>query len=61
MCAGSFALSGALESFCNHQGLDCDLGIRSEQIQMLPSPVKTSQTGYPGAEESARMLNLWSR
>lgn len=61
MCAGSFALSGALETFCSHRGLDCDLGMRSEQIQMLPSPLKEiSQTGYPEAEDSARMLILWS-
>lgn len=35
VCAGSFVLSEALRSFCNCWGLDCDLGIRCEQIQML--------------------------
>lgn len=62
MCAGSFDLSGALGSSYYDQGLDCISGTRSKQIQMLPSPLeKTSQTGYPEAEDRASILILWSR
>lgn len=60
MCGPFFPLRGS--KCCNHQGLYCDLDIRSEQIQMLPSPLKmTYQTGYPGAEDNTGMLISWSR
>lgn len=61
LCAGSFVLSGTLESFFSHSGQHWNLDIMSEQIQILLSLlVRTSQSGCSGVEERSHMMIFWT-